>query len=176
MMKENSKLLIILLVLLNFLMLSCTGSKIKTQAPLERSRTVSQERNPDKIYADPQVEAAVVEWSKAGKKPIAPPQGFQARGKASWYGPGLNGNKTANGEVFDMYTKTGAHKKLPFGSVVKVTNLRNQLFTFIRINDRGPFVKGRIIDLSYGAAHEIDMIKSGVEEVRLEIIRLGKAK
>ena len=99
---------------------------------------------------------------------------FDLSGKASWYGPGLNGNKTASGEVFDMYGMTAAHKKLPFGSIVVVTNLDNQKSVIVRINDRGPFIAGRVIDLSYGAAYLIDMVRAGVVPVKVEVIRLGK--
>lgn len=93
-------------------------------------------------------------------------------GVASYYGKGFHGRKTANGEVFDMHELTAAHRTLPFNTIVKVTNLTNKKTVKVRINDRGPFVKNRIIDLSYGAAKKIDMIGSGTAKVRLEI--LGK--
>ena len=91
-------------------------------------------------------------------------------GNASWYGGKFQGRKTANGEIFDTYKYTAAHKTLPFDTIVKVKNLENGKTTVVRINDRGPFVAGRIIDLSYAAAKDIDMIKSGVAKVSLEII------
>lgn len=69
-----------------------------------------------------------------------------------------------------MYARTAAHKTLPFGTVVRVTNLRNGRQTVVRINDRGPFIKGRDIDLSYGTAHDLGMVETGIEEVRLEIL------
>lgn len=93
------------------------------------------------------------------------------KGEASWYGPGFNGKKTANGETFNMNKLTAAHKKLPFGTKVKVTNLQNGKSVIVRINDRGPFVKGRIIDLSKKAAQKIDLIKVGHTPVKLEIIK-----
>lgn len=89
---------------------------------------------------------------------------------ASWYGPKFHGRQAASGEKFNMYERTAAHRNLPFGTRVKVTNLRNGRHTVVRINDRGPFVKGREIDLSYGAARELGMLESGIERVRLEIL------
>ena len=89
---------------------------------------------------------------------------------ASWYGWDFHGRQTANGEIYNMYESTAAHKTLPFGTVVRVTNLSNGRQTVVRINDRGPFVRGRDIDLSYGTARELGMLDSGVEKVRLEIL------
>lgn len=92
-------------------------------------------------------------------------------GMASWYGPGFHGRRTANGERFNQYALTAAHKSLPFGTRVKVTNLRNGRSVVVRINDRGPFIRGRVIDLSKGAAQVIGVHHSGVANVALEIIR-----
>jgi rare lipoprotein A len=94
-------------------------------------------------------------------------------GESSYYADKFHGRKTANGEVFDMYKKTAAHKTLPFNTMLEVTNLENNKSVIVRVNDRGPFVGDRILDLSYGAAKEIDMISSGVVEVRIKIIKLG---
>lgn len=91
-------------------------------------------------------------------------------GVASWYGPELHGNRTANGERFDMNALTAAHRSLPFGTLVKVTNIRNGKSVAVRINDRGPFVKGRVIDLSRLAANHIGMVRSGIAPVRLEVV------
>lgn len=93
-----------------------------------------------------------------------------SRGQASWYGPGFHGRQTANGEQFNQNALTAAHPSLPFGTKVKVTNVNNGLSVVVRINDRGPFVRGRIIDLSAGAARIIDLVRSGVAPVRLEIL------
>lgn len=89
-------------------------------------------------------------------------------GIASWYGPGFHGRRTANGEKYDMYAMTAAHKTLKFGTIVKVTNISNGLSTIVRINDRGPFIKGRIIDLSKAAKDSINM--DGLAKVKLEIV------
>jgi rare lipoprotein A len=93
---------------------------------------------------------------------------FVEIGEASWYGPGFHGRKTANGERFDTYEMTAAHKTLPFGTLLKVTNLGNNLYTVVRINDRGPYIRGRIIDLSKAAKDAIGM--GGTTQVRIEEI------
>lgn len=93
-------------------------------------------------------------------------------GIASWYGPGFHGRTTANGELYDMYAFTAAHKTLPFGTVVKVVDLRTGRSVVVRINDRGPFVPGRIIDLSYAAALELGIVERGTAEVGLIILRM----
>ena len=91
-------------------------------------------------------------------------------GKASWYGPKFHGRRTANGEIFNSNALTAAHRSLPFGTKVKVTNVRNGRSVIVRINDRGPFIKGRIIDVSAGAARRLNMIGSGIATVQLEIL------
>lgn len=93
-------------------------------------------------------------------------------GDASWYGPGFHGRKTASGEVFDMHARTAAHRTLPFGTLVRVTRLDTGASTVVRINDRGPFKAGRVIDLSNGAARDIDMVRDGVVRVRIDVLRL----
>lgn len=91
-------------------------------------------------------------------------------GQASWYGPGFFGNRTASGEVLRPGTLTAAHRYLPFGTKVRVTNLYNGRTAVVRINDRGPFSGGRIIDLAHGAAQILGVTASGVADVRLEVI------
>lgn len=93
--------------------------------------------------------------------------GIVQYGIASWYGKKFHGNPTASGEIYDMYQLTAAHKTLPLGSYVMVTNLENNRSVEVKINDRGPFVKGRIIDLSYAAARSIDMVERGTTRVRV---------
>jgi rare lipoprotein A len=93
-----------------------------------------------------------------------------ADGVASYYGKEHHGKKTANGEIFDMNKLTAAHRSLPFGSRVKVTNLSNQRSVIVRINDRGPYYQGRIIDLSLAAAERLEMVKSGITKVKLEVL------
>ncbi|MCX5946708.1 MAG: septal ring lytic transglycosylase RlpA family protein [Cyanobacteria bacterium] len=91
-------------------------------------------------------------------------------GQASWYGPGFYGNRTASGEVFRPGTLTAAHRSLAFGTKVRVTNLQNGLSAVVRINDRGPFHGGRIIDLAHGAAQQLGVTSSGTAQVKLEIL------
>ena len=98
-----------------------------------------------------------------------PSEGVQS-GLASWYGPDFHGKLTSNKEIYNMHDLTAAHKTLPFGTHVMVTNLNNGKSITVRINDRGPFVKGRIIDLSYAAAKALDMVGPGVIPVRIEVI------
>ncbi|MEL4898396.1 septal ring lytic transglycosylase RlpA family protein [Crocosphaera sp. Alani8] len=92
------------------------------------------------------------------------------KGMASWYGPGFHGRLTANGERYNQNGLTAAHKSLPFGTQVRVTNLRNGRSVIVRINDRGPYIHGRVIDLSKGAANVIGLVNSGVAPVQLEIL------
>lgn len=95
-------------------------------------------------------------------------------GEASYYAAAFAGRKTAGGEKYDPRRRTAAHRTLPFGTRVKVTNLGNGRAVVVRINDRGPFVKGRIIDLSRRAAEEIGMIDAGTAKVRVEVVELGR--
>ena len=116
--------------------------------------------------------------TKAGAPPAVrdsansgiPVAGFVAEGNASWYGVPFHGRRASNGEIYDMHKLTAAHRTLPFGTEVRVTNLSNGKSTVVRITDRGPFVEGRIIDLSMAAAREIDSVGAGVVPVRLEIL------
>jgi len=104
-------------------------------------------------------------------QPIPDADGFRQQGTASWYGAQFHGRKTSNGEIYDMYGISAAHKTLPFGTVVRVHNLRNNQQLDVRINDRGPFVKNRIIDLSYGAAQRLGVVGPGTAPV--EIVALA---
>ncbi|MBW2335190.1 MAG: septal ring lytic transglycosylase RlpA family protein [Deltaproteobacteria bacterium] len=104
-------------------------------------------------------------------QPLPHSKGFRQRGIASWYGKDFHGKKTANGEIYDMYAVTAAHKTLPLGTYVRVHNLENNRKIDVRINDRGPFVRGRIIDLSYTAAKDIGIVGPGT--ARVEVFALG---
>ena len=97
--------------------------------------------------------------------------GGQLASTASWYGPGFHGRRTASGEVFNSYDLTAAHRSLPFGTRVRVTNLNNGRSVDVRITDRGPYVGGRSIDLSEGAANQIGLISTGTAPVLLEVLR-----
>lgn len=103
--------------------------------------------------------------------PLAEADNFQQRGIASWYGRDFHGKRTSNGERYNMYAMTAAHKTLPLGTRVRVRNLENGKSVEVRINDRGPFVRGRVIDLSYKAAQKLDVVGPGT--ARVEVIALG---
>jgi len=98
-----------------------------------------------------------------------PDKKYEEVGVASWYGKQYHGRKTASGETFKMNGLTAAHRTLPLGITAKVTNLDNGRSVKVRINDRGPFVEGRILDVSYGAAKKLDMVRAGLARVRIEI-------
>jgi len=110
-------------------------------------------------------------------QPIPSAKGFSEKGIASWYGRKFHGRKTANGEIYNMYGMTAAHKTLPLGTHVNVRNLDNGKQVVVRVNDRGPFVRGRIIDLSYTAAKRIGIIGPGTARVKIEALgpRLASA-
>lgn len=101
---------------------------------------------------------------------------FSEQGNASWYGNKFHGHLTANGERYDMFAMTAAHKNLPLPSYVEVTNLENNKKVIVRVNDRGPFHTGRVIDLSYAAAYKLDIIKSGTAKVEVTLIHISKDK
>ncbi|ALA57608.1 septal ring lytic transglycosylase RlpA family protein [Nitrospira moscoviensis] len=96
--------------------------------------------------------------------------GIKDRGMASWYGEQFHGKLAANGEVFDMSALTAAHRTLPLGSIIRVVNLQNGKHVRVRVNDRGPYVNGRILDLSYAAAAQLGMVEGGLSVIQLEVI------
>ena len=116
------------------------------------------------------VKTAEITGKVTWKLVTAPLPESELEGIASWYGSEFHGRRTASGEIYNMYDYTAAHKTLPLGTYVKVINLENGKSVIVRINDRGPFKKGRIIDLSYAAAKKIGIIEKGTARVRLEII------
>jgi rare lipoprotein A len=105
--------------------------------------------------------------------PLPTAEGYEERGKASWYGADFHARPTAQGEPYNMYAMTAAHKVLPIGTHVKVTHPQNGRSIIVRINDRGPFVAGRVIDLSYAAADALGMAKTGVATVQLEAVQVA---
>ena len=111
-------------------------------------------------------------------KVLSSAQGFEQTGTASWYGKKFHGHLTSNGEIYDMYAMSAAHKNLPLPTYLKVTNLANNKSVIVRVNDRGPFHQSRIIDLSYSAAYKLDMLKTGTAKVQVSAITEfgGKAK
>ena len=123
----------------------------------------------EKIRSDKQKSYVVL-----GKRyyPMSTNEGYSEKGIASWYGKKFHGRKTATGEIYDMYQMTAAHKTLPLPSYAEVTNLNNGFKIIVRVNDRGPFHQGRIIDLSYAGATKLDIIGGGTSEVEVKAINV----
>ena len=113
---------------------------------------------------------------KQNKKPTFNKSKKVYKGISSFYGPKFHGKLTANGEIFDMYGVTAAHKEFPFNTVARVTNENNGKSLIIRINDRGPYVDGRILDCSFGAAKKLGFVDEGTAPVKIEILEWGDGK
>lgn len=150
-----------------FLLVACSRPQVistpgKHQVPLPSKWTP-----PDSVVPSTQRPYII-----KGKKyyPIPSSHGYEETGIASWYGPNFHGRKTSNGETYDMYGMTAAHKTLPINTHLLVKNLRNNKEVVVRINDRGPFVDDRIIDLSLTAAKKLDVVEKGTAMVRLTAI------
>jgi rare lipoprotein A len=154
-------------LLIPFVLVACAGHTGHVRSPRPPSDTLIVLPSPT---LDPKLRPYVIQGETF--YPIPDADGFVEEGRASWYGKEFHGRPTASGEIYDMYKKTAAHKTLPLGTYVKVINISNHRHTIVRINDRGPFVKGRIIDLSYAAAKEIGLVGPGTAPAR--IIALGK--
>ncbi len=107
--------------------------------------------------------------------PLRSSKGYYQKGAASWYGKLFHGKETASGSYYDMYAYTAAHRSLPLGSEVRVVNLQNGKDIVVRINDRGPYIKNRIIDLSYAAAKSLGMIDRGIQDVKIEVVSIPNA-
>ncbi|MDJ0817528.1 MAG: septal ring lytic transglycosylase RlpA family protein [Desulfobacterales bacterium] len=114
---------------------------------------------------------ALLEGGSAPAKSDSEWLGYTESGKASYYATKFQSKKTASGELYDRAKKTAAHKKLPFGTKIKVTNTKNRKSVIVRINDRGPFIKGRIVDLSGSAFSSIANLEDGVIDVKIEVIK-----
>ena len=127
------------------------------------------------IAATPPVVASATPVMSSAAQPIPQKHGKVSRGIASWYGSVFNGRKTASGETFDMNAMTACHPTLPFGSMVRIVNLRNRKSVVVRINDRGDLGtnNGRIIDLSFAAAQKLQMTQAGLARVSLEVLSTG---
>jgi len=116
---------------------------------------------------------AMLEACSGAPKPVyfpGYPIGFSERGVASWYGPGFHGNKTANGERYDMHQLTAAHRTLPLGSIAVVRSMSTGRQVTVRINDRGPFARGRVLDLSLAGANALGMIGAGTDQIELRVV------
>lgn len=162
-----------ILLLMAFILTACSTGRYKDRHDSIPSRLPSQAELKDAI---PRAEA----HSRGGNKNyrvrgidytvLSTAQGFEQTGTASWYGKKFHGHLTSNGEIYDMYTMSAAHKNLPLPSYLEVTNLVNNKSVIVRVNDRGPFHQSRIIDLSYSAAYKLGMLKTGTAEVKITAI------
>ncbi len=110
----------------------------------------------------------------ASERYARPSTGEVQRGMASWYGEEFHGRPTASGETYDMYELSAAHRELPLGTMIEVKNLDNGRHVKLRVNDRGPFVRGRVLDLSYGAAKKLGMVEAGLAKVEIRVVEVGK--
>jgi rare lipoprotein A len=150
------------------------GSAPSQPAPASPETIESTKRATDTEPAATPAAPPAAPSPKRGKpSPGTAPAGYVEEGNASWYGVPFNGRRASNGETYDMYKLTAAHRTLPFETMVRVTNLNNGKSTTVRITDRGPFVDNRIIDLSLAAAREIESVGPGVVPVRVEVLTQG---
>ena len=139
-----------------------------SSTPPETADAAKRSTDVPDASATPPAAASVPQKNKPAPAP-APP-GYTEEGNASWYGVPFHGRHASNGEIYDMYKLTAAHRTLPFETMVRVTNLNNGKSTVVRITDRGPFVDNRIIDLSLAAAREVESVGPGIVPVRVEIL------
>jgi rare lipoprotein A len=136
---------------------ACVGGRVSQQPPPLSEATTRATQRPYTVNGE-------------RYEPIKEFEGYVESGQASWYGKEFHGKKTSSGETYDMHAMTAAHKTLPLGVQLRVKNLENGREAVVRINDRGPFVKGRIIDLSFAAARKLGIAESGTARVRIEVI------
>lgn len=138
------------------------------------NRDIARARNaPDAVpKQEPLSKTGNAPYTVFGKRyvPLKSANGYQAKGVASWYGKKFHGRRTSSGEPYDMYAMTAAHTVLPLPSYVRVTNLRNRRQVIVKVNDRGPFLHNRLIDLSYAAAVKLDMLGTGTADVLVESV------
>lgn len=154
-------------VLVSFLAIGCASRRATTNRPAPPAQpSATPESTAEAAKRGTNASSPPAKHSK-----ISPtPAGYSEEGNASWYGNPFNGRRSSNGEIYDMYKLTAAHRTLPFDTMVRVTNLNNGKSTTVRITDRGPFVDNRIIDLSLAAAREIESVGPGIVPVRLEVL------
>ncbi|MDB4281667.1 septal ring lytic transglycosylase RlpA family protein [Paraglaciecola sp.] len=158
------------------LIVACSGTMPRvtrdgTPPPIDASQVIDAVPRPDPILAQGNKSPYTV--NGVTYRILASAAGYKEEGLASWYGTKFDGRQTSNGEIFDVYAATAAHKTLPLPSYVRVTHLDNGRSIIVRVNDRGPFHSKRIIDLSYGAAVKLGYADQGTARVRVEIIDLA---
>ena len=163
---------IILISLIIFFLTSCSKKRYYQSTSYKQSNSYIKIKNQGIRNSSAMHRATMKSYFVLGKRyyPKKTFIGEKFEGIASWYGPDFHAKKTSNGETYNMYAQTAASKTLPMNTMVKVFNKDNGQSTIVRINDRGPFVNGRIIDLSNKAAHDIDMVKNGTANVILTVV------
>jgi rare lipoprotein A len=166
------------LLILNLFLASCAP-----QGRYYQRHDSAPKRVPDSVSTDdanvkfePYAPANLRPYSIRGitYRPMFTGKGYSAKGQASWYGMKFHGHLTSNGEIYDMYQMSAAHKTLPLPSFVRVTNVDNGKQVVVRVNDRGPFHDSRLIDLSYAAALKLDMLKMGVANIKLDVVHVDE--
>ena len=150
----------IILYLISFIILGCSSSPRYAVEEFKKNTDINK-RNKNK---------------EKGSRAIASKHRRVMNGISSFYAEDFHGKLTANGEIYDMYGVTAAHKTLPLNTICRVTNKENGKSLILRINDRGPYIKGRILDCSYGAAKKLDFIQQGTTDVKIEVIEWGDDK
>lgn len=162
--------LVILLMGLALVLAGCTHKPVSVSTP---PAPPPEKRSSNKTPSQEIPEPSLPESPNPLESEISPDAKavFVETGIASWYGAPYHNRRGSNGEIYDMHAMTAAHRTLPLGSIVRVTELRNGRSVFVRITDRGPFVEGRVIDLSQAAAKQIGMIQAGTAEVRVEVLK-----
>ncbi|ALO36665.1 hypothetical protein CMT41_11235 [Colwellia sp. MT41] len=169
----NQRLLLLLLISMLTLLSACSSGRYQQKHDSTPIRLPSQAELKDAIArAEPYSRGGNKDYQVFGKpyQVLTTAQGFEQTGTASWYGKKFHGHLTSNGEIYDMYAMSAAHKNLPLPTYLKVTNTANNKSVIVRVNDRGPFHQSRIIDLSYSAAYKLDMLKTGTANVKISAI------
>jgi len=168
---------LIVLILMTVLLNGCANNRYDMRHDAAPLRNPTQlEQQDAKVVATKKSVSASRPYSIGGKRyvPMLDETGYQETGIASWYGRKFHGHKTSNGEIYDMFSMTAAHKTLPLPSFVRVTNLDNGKTAIVKVNDRGPFHDNRLIDLSYAAAHKLDYYRSGTARVKVEAVTVAE--
>ena len=164
---------LIILLLTSFALTACSSGRYQHMNDSTPIRLPSQAELKNAIArAEPYSRGGNKDYQVRGKhyNVLTSAKGFEEIGIASWYGKKFHGHLTSNGEIYDMYTMSAAHKNLPLPTYLTVTNLANNKSIVVRVNDRGPFHQSRIIDLSYSAAYKLDMLKTGTAKVKITAI------
>ena len=159
------------LLLLVALEAGCVPAPVYRSDPAARPRSgaAPARQTPPRQASPPTVQTTTANAHPVDPTSVSTANAYQV-GVASYYGKKFHGRKTANGEVFNMYKLTAAHRVLPLGTIAKVTSLENGRWVVVKVNDRGPFIEGRILDLSFAAALELEMVTQGTAKIMIEIV------